>query len=78
MKTLFLLYFANLYMPLYILPWFKVPFFLELLSMRLLDLNTAETQTDIKAEDCGSHYLICSRGLAEYFCKHLIWRALCH
>ena len=31
--------------------WFKVPLFLELLSMRLLDLNTAEIQANIKVED---------------------------
>ena len=38
-------------MPLYILLWVKIPLFLELLSMRLLDLNTAEIQANIKAED---------------------------
>ena len=63
-------------MPLYILLWFKIPLFLELLSMRLLDLNTAEIQANIKAEDSPSHYRICSRGLAEYFSRHLRWRAL--
>ena len=44
--------------------------------MGLLDLNTAEIQATIKAEDSASHYLICSRDLAKYFCKHLKWRAL--
>ena len=73
MKTLFLIYFENLYI--HIL-WFKILLFLELLSMGLLDLNTAEIQATIKAEDSASHYLICSRFLAEYFCKHLRWRAL--
>ena len=63
-------------MPIYMSLWFKVPLFLELLSMRLLDLNTAEVRANIKAEDSPSHYFICSRGLAEYFCKHLRWRAL--
>ena len=38
-------------MPIYILLWFKIPLLLELLSMRLLDLNTAEIQANIKAED---------------------------
>ena len=63
-------------MPIYILLWFKIPLLLELLSMRLLDLNTAEIQANIKAEDSSSHYRICSGGLAEYFCKHLRWTAL--
>ena len=71
MKTLFLIYFENLYI--HIL-WFKILLFLELLSMGLLDLNTAEIQATIKAEE--SCYLIYSRGVAKYFCKHLRWRAL--
>ena len=63
-------------MPIYILLWFKIPLLLELLSMRLLDLNTAEVQANIKAEDSLYQYRICSGGLAEYFCKHLRWATL--